>query len=183
VAKEGNVVHYVVKFADRATGIHCSTTEAMMARGLGTAACTLALLLAQSASASTYPLDNVLPKEAAATLAKAEISDTDALLTKGATPAARTKLAKATGLDAKQLLAWVRMCDVVRVKGVGPTMAKLLEAAGVKSVAQLRNQKAKPLSARLEKVNEKAKITQKLPSEQHLEDWISQAKKLKIVVK
>jgi len=143
----------------------------------------LTLSLPLSAGASTYPLDNVLPKEAAEKLAKVEISDTDALLAKGATPGARNKLAKATGLDAKQLLIWVRMCDVVRVKGVGPTMAKLLDAAGVKSVALLRIQKAKPLLARIEKVNEKEKITQKLPSEQHLDDWIAQAKKLKIVVK
>lgn len=143
----------------------------------------LLVLLPGGASASSYPLDNVLPKEAAEKLAKAEITDTDGLLAKAATPAARTKLAKATGLEVKQLHAWVRMCDVVRVKGIGPTMAKLLDAAGVKSVAQLRTQKAKPLFAKLEKVNEKEKIAQKLPSEQHLEDWIAQAKKLKVVVK
>lgn len=150
---------------------------------LGLGVWLLALVLPAYAHGSSYPLDNVLPKEAAEKLAKAEVVDTDALLAKGATPAARTKLAKATGLDAKQLLAWVRMCDVVRVKGIGPTMAKLLGAAGVTSVAQLRNQKAKPLLARVEKVNEKEKITQKLPSEGHLEDWIAQAKKLKVVVK
>jgi predicted flap endonuclease-1-like 5' DNA nuclease len=142
-----------------------------------------ALLLPGHATASSYPLANVLPGDAADKLAKEKVTTTDELLARGAEARGRAKLAKAAGLDAKRILEWVRMCDVVRIKGVGPTMAKLLAAAAVPSVAKLRGEKPASLYERLVKVNEKTKIAQKVPSEQHLAHWIEQAKKLAIVVK
>ena len=143
----------------------------------------LSLLLGAVALASTYPLANILPQDAAEKLAKAGANTSDELLEKGATPAGRAKLVKATGLAAAQLLEWVRMCDLVRIKGVGPVMVRLLGAVGVRSVAQLRQRKADSLYKAVMKANDKAKITQNPPSEKHLEHWIDQAKKLKTVVR
>jgi hypothetical protein len=135
------------------------------------------------AVASTYPLENILSKDDASKLEKAGIKTSDELLEKGATPATRIKLAKDTSTDVKVLTEWVRMCDLLRVKGIGPIMVKLLGAVKVTSVAQLRIRNPKKLSEEIEKVNAKEKITEKTPSEKHLENWIDQAKKLKIVLR
>jgi predicted flap endonuclease-1-like 5' DNA nuclease len=140
-------------------------------------------LVAKSAAASTYPLANILPKDAAQKLADAGITSSDLLLEKGATPAGRQKLAKSTGLSAKQVHEWVLMCDLLRIKGVGPVMTKLLGAAKVNSIAQLRTKKAELLYKEVMKANEKVKITENPPSEKHLEHWIDQAKQLKIIVR
>jgi predicted flap endonuclease-1-like 5' DNA nuclease len=143
----------------------------------------LSLLLGAVALASTYPLAHILPQEAAEKLAKAGINTSDELLDRGATGAGRAKVVKATGLAAPQVLEWVRMCDLLRIKGIGPVMVRLLGAVGVRSVAQLRQRSADSLYKAVMKANDKAKITQNPPSEKHLEHWIEQAKKLKIVVR
>jgi predicted flap endonuclease-1-like 5' DNA nuclease len=145
--------------------------------------CVAAWLLPGAAAASTYPLLHILPDAAAKKLAAENVKTSDELLDKGATPAARAKLAKATAIDVKQLTEWVRMCDLLRIKGIGPVMVKLLGATGVTSVAQLRQRKSDALYKAVIKANDKSKITQNPPSEKHLEHWIEQAKKLKIVVR
>jgi predicted flap endonuclease-1-like 5' DNA nuclease len=146
-------------------------------------ACTVAWLLPSTVAASTYPLAHILPDAAAKKLAAVGAKTSDELLGKGATPAERAKLAKATAIGIKQLTEWVKMCDLLRIKGVGPVMVRLLGAAGVTSVAELRQRKGDSLYKAVIKANEKAKITQNPPSEKHLEHWIEQAKKLKIVVR
>ena len=115
-----------------------------------------AVALEGRALASTYPLGHILPEDAAKKLAKAGVNSSDELLEQGATPAGRTKLAKASGLPAKQLLEWVRMSDLLRIKGVGPVMVKLLAAADVVSVAQLKQRVAKKLYDKVMAANEKA---------------------------
>jgi predicted flap endonuclease-1-like 5' DNA nuclease len=141
------------------------------------------LLMEGSLQASTYPLTNILPEDAAKKLAKEGIATSEDLLQKGTTPAARDKVAKATGIAPKQITEWVRMCDLLRIKGIGPVMTRLLGATGVTSIAQLRNRQAGRLYKDIMKANEKTKITENPPSEKHLENWIDQAKKLKIVVR
>lgn len=141
------------------------------------------LLQHQPAGASVYPLAHILPKAEAEKLEQAGIKTSEELLEKGGSPAGRNKLAKATGIAAKQLLDWVRMADLLRIKGVGPVMVKLLGAAKVTSVAQLKQATAKKLYDKMMAANEKDKITQNPPSEKHLENWIEQAKQLKVVVK
>jgi predicted flap endonuclease-1-like 5' DNA nuclease len=141
------------------------------------------VLGAGEARASSYPLDQVLPADETAKLAKLGMQTTDDLLAQGATAKGRKKIAKETKLATAKLLEWVRMCDLVRIKGVGPEMVKLLNAAKIDGVGKLRRQKAAALLARLEKVNAKAKITEKLPAQEQIAEWIAQAKKLKDLVK
>jgi len=146
--------------------------------------CALGLALSSSqALASTYPLASVLPEDPAKKLSKAGVKTTDDLLQQGATPRGRAKLAKATGIASKDLMEWVRVADLLRIKGVGPVMVRLLKEVGVVSVAQLKQRNAKSLYEAVMKANDKAKITQNPPSEKHLENWIEQAKKLSIVLK
>jgi len=141
------------------------------------------LLSASPALASEYPLENVLPKEAAEALAKQGIETTNKLLDAAAKGKARHALAKATGIEIKQLTTWVEMCDLMRIKGVGPEMSKLLRAAKVKTIKKLKRRHAKRLHKRLLAVNDKQKISQNPPDVSQLENWIAQAKKLKVVLR
>jgi predicted flap endonuclease-1-like 5' DNA nuclease len=143
----------------------------------------LALALASSVSASPYPLSEILKKEEAAKLAKEKVTTSDELLERAAKPKDRRALAKATGLKVPQLLAWARMCDLLRIKGVGPEMVQLLKAGRVTMVKQLRAQKAGPLHKRLIGVNKKKKITENPPTKEQLDAWIGEAKKLKLVLR
>ena len=153
-----------------------------------TRACSLVTLLccllaASQAWASPYPLEQILPKEATEKLAAAGVGTSAQLLQKAAKRGARAKLAKSTGLELKKLSEWTKMCDLLRIKGVGPEMTRLLGAAKVTTVVQLRRQKAPRLMKKILAANEKAKISDNPPSEKHLAGWIAEAKKLKIVIR
>jgi predicted flap endonuclease-1-like 5' DNA nuclease len=115
-------------------------------------------------------------------LKKASVTTTEELLGKSAKAKDRKALAKSTGLSAADLLALAKRCDLLRIKGVGSEMVLLLEAAGVKSTSDLVKQDAAKLLTAATDANKTAKITEKLPTEPQLADWIDQAKKLPQVV-
>jgi predicted flap endonuclease-1-like 5' DNA nuclease len=152
-----------------------------MTRALVTTA--LCLLLPLSAGASPYPLAEILDKATAETLAKEKVVTSDDLLQRGARVKDRQGLAKATKLPDRKLAEWVKMCDLLRIKGVGPEMVKLLNAGRVTTVKQLRGSKAAPLYKRLLEANKKKKITQNPPTEEQLTAWIEHAKKLELVLR
>ncbi len=143
----------------------------------------LTALASSAALASPYPLENILGDHEAAKLAKQRIMTSAQLLKRGAKSAARVKLAKATGIDKARLTSMVRMCDLLRIKGVGPQMVKLLAEAKVNTVKLLQKQKAAVLARQLIQANKKAKITQTPPNAEQLKNWIAQARKLKLVLK
>ena len=153
-------------------------------------ACLLALTLLIAAfggvaRASHYALADVprLVKPAEAEkLKKASVGTTEELLGKAGKAKDRKALAKASGLPATDLLTLAKRCDLLRIKGVGSEMVLLFEAAGVKSTADLVKQDAPKLMEAVMNANKTAKITEKLPSEPQLADWIDQAKKLPQVV-
>ena len=153
-------------------------------------ACLVALTLlvtafAGAARASHYALADVprlvKPGEVEK-LKKASVTTTEELLGKSAKAKDRKALAKSTGLSAADLLALAKRCDLLRIKGVGSEMVLLLEAAGVKSTSDLVKQDAAKLLTAATDANKTAKITEKLPTEPQLADWIDQAKKLPQVV-
>ncbi len=115
-------------------------------------------------------------------LKKANVTTTEELLGKSAKAKDRKALAKASGLSAADLLALAKRCDLLRIKGVGSEMVLLLEAAGVKSTADLVKEDAAKLMTAVNDANKKSKITEKPPTEPQLADWIDQAKKLPQVV-
>lgn len=115
-------------------------------------------------------------------LHKAKIETTEQLLDKGAKRKDRKALAKTTGLKGPELLDLVHRADLLRIKGVGAEMVLLLEAAGVKSTADLVTKEPAALTTAIEHVNKTAKISEKPPTEPQLADWIAQAKKLPQVV-
>ena len=115
-------------------------------------------------------------------LKKADVNTTEELLAKAAKAKDRKALAKASGLSAADLLTLAKRCDLLRIKGVGSEMVLLLEAAGVKSAADLAKQDPAKLMTAVDGANKAKKITEKPPTEPQLADWIDQAKKLPQVV-
>ena len=81
------------------------------------------------------------------------INDTDILLEKCAKPAGRKALADETGISPKLILTWTNHADLIRINGIGPQFAELLEAAGVDTVKELKHRKPENLQPKLEEIN------------------------------
>lgn len=108
----------------------------------------------------------------------AGVKDTDTLLAKAATAAARKALAEATGLSAAQVLKFANMADLYRVKGVGSEFSELLEAAGVDTVPELARRNAANLAAAMAELNASKKLAGRAPTEKEVAGWIEHAKSL-----
>jgi predicted flap endonuclease-1-like 5' DNA nuclease len=72
-------------------------------------------------------------------LAAAQIASTSNLLEHCATRSGRKKAAETTGVSETLLLKWTNMADMMRISGIGPQFAELLEASGVDTVKNLAN--------------------------------------------
>jgi len=141
--------------------------------------------LAATAYASNYALEEIpqtIPAADAAKLKAQGIGTTFQLLEKAGDAKARKELAKAAKVPEKSLEGWVQMADVMRVKGVGPDVTRLLAACGVHTVAQLKTQDATKLNDEIMKVNSKSHLSENPPSVEHLQAWIAQAQTLPIVL-
>ena len=116
-------------------------------------------------------------------LKTAGVDTTDELLERGATPAGRTSLEGATGIDHGLILEWVNHVDLMRIKGVGSEYSDLLEAAGVDSPAELARRNAANLATTVQEVvAARPNIVRRVPSEAELQGWIDQSKDLPKVV-
>ncbi len=111
-----------------------------------------------------------------------EITTTEALLEKGATPKGRKEIAEATGISEKLILRWVNMSDLFRIKGVGEEYADLLEAAGVDTVPELAQRNAANLYEKMTALNEEKKLVRQVPSTDMVTEWVNQAKELPRVI-
>jgi predicted flap endonuclease-1-like 5' DNA nuclease len=152
-----------------------------------TAGFSLAALVALSGTsrASNYALEEIpqsIPAPDAARLKAAGVATTFALLEKSGEPKDRRALAKETKIAEKTLEAWAQMADLLRVKGIGPDVARLLAAIGTKTVAQLKVANAAKLNDDILKVNSKLHLSENPPSVEHLTAWIAQAQTLPIVL-
>ena len=88
------------------------------------------------------------------------------------------RLAAATGINEKLILAWANKADLFRVKGVGEQYSDLLEAAGVDTVVELSKRRADNLTKKMTEVNEQKKLVRQLPTEAQVGGWIEAAKAL-----
>jgi predicted flap endonuclease-1-like 5' DNA nuclease len=137
------------------------------------------------ARASNYALEEIpdtIPTKEAQRLKSAGVATTFALLERAGDAEKRKALAKETKIPQRTLDGWVQLSDLMRVKGIGPDVARLLVAAGTKSVEQLKAADAAKLGEEITKVNGSLHLSQNPPSTEHLVAWISQAKTLPIVV-
>jgi predicted flap endonuclease-1-like 5' DNA nuclease len=138
------------------------------------------------ARASNYALEEIpqaIPAADAARLKAAGITTTFALLEKAAEPKDRKALSKQTKILEKTIESWAQMADLLRVRGIGPDVARLLAAANVHTVSQLKIANASALSDEILKVNSKLHLSENPPSVEHLQAWIQQAQTLPIVLR
>lgn len=113
-----------------------------------------------------------------AKLSAAGITTVESLLEKGASRQGRKELADQTGISESQLLKWVNMADLFRIKGIGSEYSELLEAAGVDTIKELRNRVPENLYAKILEVNKEKKLVRSEPSLNQIKDFIEQAKNL-----
>jgi predicted flap endonuclease-1-like 5' DNA nuclease len=140
---------------------------------------------AGAARASNYALEEIpqaIPPGEASKLRGAGIHTTADLLKKGAEPKARKALAAQLKIPDKTIDGWVQMADVLRIKGIGPDVTRLLAACGIRTVEQLKNADPAKVNDEITKVNSRQHLSQNPPSVDHLAAWIAQAQTLPIVL-
>ena len=111
-------------------------------------------------------------------LVGANVRSVEALLQRGKTKKGRKELAAATGLNEKDILSWVNMADLFRIRGVGEEYSDLLEGAGVDTVVELSKRVPANLHKKMVEVNNTKKLVRQLPSEKQVAGWVEQAKTL-----
>lgn len=131
----------------------------------------------QMANHKIEAVEGIGPKNAEM-LAKAGVTDTDGLLEAACDPKGRKSCAEKSGCSESQILKWVNMCDLFRIKGVGEEYSELLEASGVDTVKELRNRVPENLTAKMEEVNEAKKLVRRVPTLKEVTGWVEHAKEL-----
>lgn len=120
---------------------------------------------------------DINPKEATK-LRKAGVRTTESLLKQASTKKGRTELAKATGLDADRIAAWVDCADLMRVKGVGAEYADLLRTVGVDNASALRRRNPQNLLKAMVEANDSNRAVRRLPTESMVVAWVGAASEL-----
>lgn len=124
-----------------------------------------------------------LPTRDATRLRKNGVRTTDALLRVAATKSGRKTLAGRTKLAERDVLDWVNRADLMRVKGIGPEYADLLEVAGVDTVKELRTRNPENLLETMTELNTRKRLVRRLPTSGMVESWVVAAKDLDPMVK
>lgn len=144
-----------------------------------------ATLAAATAGASQYPLDQVttiISSEHAPKLRRAGVRSTADFLVWGRTAEGRRLLADRARLPIEQVTSWVMLADLMRVRGIGPDVARLLTAAGVKSLADLQRCDAEGIASLVRDVNKKTHLSSNPPGAESIRYWIVQSQSLPIIV-
>ena len=123
-----------------------------------------------------------LSRAEARTLRRNKVRTTEALLKRAATRSDRRSLAGTTGLDEKEILAWVNRADLMRIKGVGEEYADLLEVAGIDTVKELRRRNPRAWLKQVSELNETKNLVRRLPTESMGVGWVDEAKSMQPAV-
>jgi len=106
------------------------------------------------------------------------ITSISVLLKVGARPAGRQRLAEAAGVDPDEVLVWVHLADLLRIKGIGQEYLSLLGVVGVHTVEQLKVSSPHDLYQALKEANSSSNMVSRLPTPEMIADWIEQASEL-----
>lgn len=93
-------------------------------------------------------------------------------------PAQRKALAQKCDISEKLILKWANHCDLYRIKGVGPQFAELLEKAGVDTVKELAHRVPENLHKKIEEVNAKYNLVNRVPALKEIQKFVAEAKTL-----
>lgn len=100
------------------------------------------------------------------------------LLDRAGAAKGRSELAAQTGIGEPLILRWANHADLMRISGVGPQFAELLEAAGVDTVKELAQRNAANLARKMAEVNTAKRLAGGTPVESQVSGWIGQAQSL-----
>lgn len=106
------------------------------------------------------------------------VMNTGDLLEQAAAKAGRKALAEKTDISEKLILTWVNHADLMRISGIGPQYAELLEDAGVDTVKELRTRNADNLAAKMAETNAAQKVSGAVPSAEVVQGWVDAAKEM-----
>jgi predicted flap endonuclease-1-like 5' DNA nuclease len=106
------------------------------------------------------------------------IYTTTDLLEAGATPDKRKELSQKTEISGQNLLRWINMADLFRIKGVGEEYSDLLEASGVDTVVELSKRIPENLHAKMLQVNAEKNLVRRPPTLNDVDQWVQEAKSL-----
>jgi hypothetical protein len=137
------------------------------------------------AAASEYPLEQarqIIPRDAASKLRRAGLRSTLDLITRGATARGRTQIAQASGLELDQVAGFVALADLMRVRGIGPDVARLLTAAGVRTLSDLQQCDPNDVAAKIRELNKERKLSTNPPGVESISYWIGLARLLPVVL-
>lgn len=115
-------------------------------------------------------------------LNEAGIKTTDDYLAACKTPAQRKALAQKTAISDKLILKWANHCDLIRIHGVGPQFAELLERAGVDTVKELSKRVPENLHPKIEETNAKFNLVNRVPALKEVVKFVNEAKALPVVL-
>ena len=132
----------------------------------------------------TYAISDIagIGPDGADRLRSIGIRTTDRLLDAAKSPRLRKLLAEKTGVDEKRILGWANLADRMRIKGIGEDYAKLLQAAGVDTVKELKYRNPAKLARAMADANAKRKLVRVLPSDNAVGRWIDHAKRLQLKI-
>lgn len=111
------------------------------------------------------------------------ICTTERLLLVAAHKRGREDLADQVMIPEKLILEWVNLADLIQIKGIGEEYSDLLEEAGVDTVKELRRRRPETLYSNLVRINYEKKLVRRIPSQNNVQNWVKQSKKLEPRVK
>ena len=94
----------------------------------------------------------------------------------------REALARSAHIVPELLLIIVQRADLARINGIGVRFGQLLEELGVLDVATLARQNPQMLHEQLQRLNTAERLTRRSPTPAEVEDWVSRARSLPILV-
>jgi len=109
-------------------------------------------------------------------LAEVGVRSLSDLRAAGESPDGLRTLVDATGSPESQVASWVVSAELMRVSGVGPSYAGLLQAAGVRSLQDLAYSRPRDLSNRLTEAGSDAGTP--VPNPRSIALWIAAAHEL-----
>ncbi len=109
-------------------------------------------------------------------LAGAGIKNTSDFLTLCCDKKGRTTIASKTEISESLILTWANQADLMRISGIGPQFAELLQASGVDTVKELKMRNSANLATKMAEVNGAKNLAKSVPAPTMISDWIEKAK-------
>ncbi len=106
------------------------------------------------------------------------VKDTEDLIALSRRRSDVRELALELGIDEEMMRCLVNRAHLARIRGIGEAYTVLLEAAGVKTVADLAAKSPDQLRAQFEQINEASRIVGRVPALAMVNGWVNKAQKL-----